>query len=205
MTEDATKTPRKSVVRRLYDWVLSWADTPYGSPALGVLSFAESSFFPIPPDPLLIALSVAKPRRAFVYAAICSVSSVLGGMAGYALGYFVWLKVKDFFFSYVFSPELFNKVGGIYQEYDFVAVFAAGFTPIPYKVFTVGAGVFELSFVAFVVASLVGRSARFFLVAGVIWKFGPVVREKLEANFDLFAILFLVLLVAGFVVIKLVI
>ena len=193
---------KRSPVRKLYDWVLHWADTPYGTPALGALSFAESSFFPIPPDPLLVALAVAKPRRAFWYAGVCSVSSVLGGIAGYAIGHFVWLRVQGFFFSYVFSQELFDKVAELYHTNAFLAVLTAGFTPIPYKVFTVSAGVVGILLPTFILASAIGRSARFLLVAGIIWKFGPAIKERLEAHFDAFALGFTALLILGFVVIK---
>ena len=135
--------------RRLYDWVMHWADTPYGTPALGVLAFAESSFFPVPPDPLLMAFSLSKPKRALFYAAVCSVCSVVGGLLGYFIGYGLWNVVGDFFFNYLgpmgFTPENFAAVQSKYEANAFLAIFAAGFTPIPYKVFTVAAGVFSIS------------------------------------------------------------
>ena len=195
---------RPGMMRRLYDWVLSWADSPYGVWALAVLAFAESSFFPIPPDVLLIGLAVGAPRRALRFAAICSAASVLGGILGYGIGHFVWQQTQHFFFANVpgFTPEVFARVQTLFSEYDFWIVFAAGFTPIPYKVFTISAGVFGISFPMFLLASLVGRSARFFLVSGLIYLFGPAIRKFIDRYFNLLAIAFFVLLVAGFGVIK---
>lgn len=200
--QEAGERKRSNPIRRLYDWVLSWAETPYGTPALGVLAFAESSFFPIPPDPLLIALALGKPRRAFFFAAVCSVASVLGGIAGYFIGWAVWSAISTFFFSYVpgFSPETFEMVRGLYERWDFWAVFVAGFTPIPYKVFTLAAGVFQISFPVFVIASVVSRSARFFLLAGLIYFFGPGIQGFIDRYFDRLMWLFLAMLTGGFLI-----
>lgn len=190
-------------VKWLYEWVLHWAQTPYGVPALAVLAFAESSFFPVPPDVLLIALCLGLPGRAFYFAAVCSVFSVIGGAAGYLIGWVVWEQVQGFFFRFVFSPAVFEKVSELYHTYDFWAVFVAGFTPIPYKVFTVAAGVFELDFTRFMLASVVSRSARFFLVAALIWKFGPPIKVFIDKYFNMLTIAFVVLLVGGFAILKL--
>ena len=191
-------------VRRLYDWVLSFAERPSGTWALAGFSFAESSFFPIPPDPLLIALSMGAPKKAFRFATVCALASVLGGIAGYAIGWGIWEAVDQLFYAYVpgVSPEAFAHVRAIYDQYDFWAIFAAGFTPIPFKVFTLSAGAFEISFAIFVIASTISRSARFFLVAGLIHVFGPSIQGFIDRYFDLLAWLFLVLLVGGFVVVK---
>jgi len=192
------------LIRRLYDWVLHWAETPYGAPALFLLAFVESSVFPVPPDVLLIALCITLPRRAWYYALLCSVGSLLGGMLGYLLGWGFWSLLDDFFFSYVpgFTPDLFARVQALYAEHDFWVVFAAGFTPIPYKVITIAAGVFLINFPIFVLASLIGRSARFFLVAGLIRRFGPGIRSFVDRYFNLLSLLFLILLVGGFLVVK---
>lgn len=192
------------LIRRLYDWVLHWAETPYGAPALFLLAFVESSVFPVPPDVLLIALCITLPRRAWYYALLCSVGSLLGGMLGYLLGWGFWSLLDDFFFSYVpgFTPDLFARVQALYAEHDFWVVFAAGFTPIPYKVITIAAGVFLINFPIFVLASLIGRSARFFLVAGLIRRFGPGIRSFVDRYFNLLSMLFLILLVGGFLVVK---
>jgi len=189
-------------IRRLYDWVLHWADTPYGTPALAILAFAESSFFPVPPDVLLIALDMGKPRRSFWYALVCSVFSVIGGMFGYLLGYAVWEAVHGFFFTYVFSEELFNQVRDVYDRWAFWAVFTAGFTPIPYKVFTIAGGVARISFPLFVLASVLSRSARFFLVSGLIYLFGPKIKTFIDRYFNILVVVFTILLIGGFVVLK---
>jgi membrane protein YqaA with SNARE-associated domain len=186
----------------LYEWVLHWAATPYGVPALALLAFAESSFFPVPPDVLLIALCLGAPARALYFALICSIFSVIGGIGGYLIGWVIWDEVQSFFFRFVFSEALFNRADTLYHEYDFWAVFIAGFTPIPYKVFTIGAGVFEIDFMRFLLASILSRSARFFLVAGLIWKFGPPVKLFIDKYFNLLTIAFVVLLVGGFAVIE---
>ncbi|MFW6200961.1 MAG: YqaA family protein [Gemmatimonadota bacterium] len=195
---------RSSALRRLYDWVLSWADTRYGPLALFGLAFAESSFFPIPPDPLLIALALGAPRRGIYFAALATAGSVLGGVVGYAIGWGVWAVVQDFFFAYVpgVSPEAFAQVGSLYDRWDFVAIFAAGFTPIPYKVFTLSAGVFGISFGIFIVASTLSRGLRFLLLGGLVYFFGPGIQSFIDRYFDRLAWLFLILLVGGFAVLK---
>ncbi len=195
------------IIRKLYDWVLHWADTPYGVPALFTLSFAESSFFPIPPDVLLITLAISIPSRALYYAMMCSIASIIGGIVGYGIGWGIWEIVNDFFFTYVpgFSHHLFEKIKEQYDQYNFWIVFTAGFTPIPYKVITVSAGAFNINFLVFVLASAVSRTARFFLVAGLIYKFGPSIRTFIDRYFNLLSYLFIILLVGGFIVIKYVI
>lgn len=193
-------------LKKLYQWVLHWAETPYGTPALALLSFAESSFFPIPPDVLQIALSVSKPRRAFFYAAVSAVASVAGGVAGWYIGRALWLSVDDFFFSYVpgFSHANFHYVERAYGENAFLAILAAAFTPIPYKVFTIAAGVFHQSvpLQTLILASLVGRSARFFLVAAVMFFFGEPAKAVLERHFEWMTLALFALLVAGFLAIR---
>ena len=189
-------------LRKTYDWILHWSTTKYALPALAILAFAESSFFPIPPDVLLIAMAVAVPMKAFRYAAVCSVASVLGGMFGYFLGWQFMDAVGTPIVEFYHFQEQFAKIGSWYEEYNAWAVGAAGFTPLPYKVFTLAAGAFEINFPVFVLASLVSRSARFFIVAGLIYKFGAPIKVFIEKYFNLLSIAFLVLLVAGFVLIK---
>ena len=192
------------MIRRLYDWVLHWAATPYGTLALFCLAFAESSFFPIPPDVLLLALCIATPRHSFRYALLASAGSVLGGMLGYGIGHSLWEALSDYFFRHVpgFTEAIFARVHELFVTYDFWAIFAAGFTPIPYKVFTIGAGVFEINFIVFVIASMIGRSLRFFLVAALIYLYGPAVRQFIEKYFNLLTLIFMILLIGGFLVIK---
>jgi membrane protein YqaA with SNARE-associated domain len=193
-----------TMFRRLYYWVLSWADTPYGSAALFVMSFAESSFFPIPPDVLQIALSVSKPRRAFWYAAVSLLGSVLGAVLGYYIGYQLWVSTQTFFFTYIpgFTQELFDIVSQRYSDNAFLAIFTAAFTPIPYKIFTIAAGVCQISLLTLLFSSLVGRGMRFFLVAALMFVFGPPIKTWIDKYLDILAIAFTVLLIAGFVVVK---
>ncbi|HNW82552.1 MAG TPA: YqaA family protein [bacterium] len=198
------ETKKKNIVRRLYDWVLHWADTKYGTPALATLSFAESSFFPVPPDVLLIALNMGKPKKSFYYALVCSIASIVGGMLGYYIGAGLWSLLSGIFFSYIpgFTPEIFAKVQGMYNEYGFAAVLIAGFTPIPYKVFTISSGVFGMSFPLFVLASVISRSARFFIVSAMIYFFGEPIKKFIDKYFNLLSGAFVVLIILGFFAIK---
>jgi membrane protein YqaA with SNARE-associated domain len=197
---------RPGLIRRLYDWVLGWAETPYGTPALFAISFMESSFFPIPPDVLQIALSVSKPRRSFYYAAVSAVASVLGGIFGWFIGYVLWSAVGDYFYRFVpgVTPENMEYVGGLYQKHAFWSIYAAAFTPIPFKVFTIAAGIFHqyVPLQTLIIASALGRSSRFFLVAFAIYFFGPSVRTFLEKRLELVTIALFALIVLGFVVVK---
>lgn len=191
-------------LKRLYLWVLHWADTPYGTPALATVSFAESSFFPVPPDPLLMALTLGKPARAWWFAFVCSVASILGGVLGYYIGAGAWEATKDFFFTYLFTPAQFEYVTDLYRDNAFISIFTAAFTPIPFKVFTIAAGVSheKVSVLTLILASSVGRPLRFFLVAGLLHYFGQPVKRFIDKYFDWLAVLFIVLLVGGFVLIK---
>ncbi|MCX8064678.1 MAG: VTT domain-containing protein [Candidatus Hydrogenedentes bacterium] len=193
-----------SFLKRLYEWVLSWAESPYGTIALFLLAFAESSFFPIPPDVLLIALCVGDPKKSFWFASVCSIGSILGGIGGYIIGYSTWLIVQDFFFSYVpgFTRENFEYVRNLYETHNFWVVFTAAFTPIPYKVITIAAGVCTINFPMFVIASTIGRSARFFLVGILIFFFGERIRTFIDKWFEWCVIAFTILLIGGFLVIK---
>jgi membrane protein YqaA with SNARE-associated domain len=193
-------------MRKLYDWVLHWAETSYGAPALFGLALAESSFFPIPPDPLLIALCLGAPALSLRFAANATIASVLGGILGYGIGAGAWHLLEGWFFAYVpgVSAESFARVQGLYDRYDFWAVFLAGLTPIPYKVFTLSAGVFSISFPVFVVASVLSRGLRFFLLAGLIFYFGQPITRFIDKYFNLLVWVFGALLVGGFLVIELV-
>lgn len=196
------RTSRPHFLRRLYDWVLSWADSRWGIWALAALSFAESSFFPVPPDVLQIALSLGRPSRSFFYAAVSTAASVLGGLAGYGIGAGLWHLTSGFFFAYVFSPESFQSVSDIYAKYDVWFVFLAAFTPIPYKVFTIAAGVCSIHLPSFVVASVLGRGARFFLVGGLLYFAGPRMKDWIDRYFNLATLVFGILLLLGFLAIQ---
>lgn len=194
-----------NIVKRLYDWMLSWGESRWGAGALFLFAFAESSFFPIPPDVLLIALCLGAVARSFRFAAICTAGSILGAMLGYAIGFFAWqttageyTALAHFFFNHVFSVEAFEKVGALYDQYNFWIVFTAGFTPLPYKIFTITGGLFHINFVMFLIASIISRGLRFFLIAGLIWKFGAPIKGFIDKYFNLLAIAFTVLLVGSF-------
>ncbi|MFT4840102.1 MAG: membrane protein YqaA with SNARE-associated domain [Planctomycetota bacterium] len=195
-----------TIPRRMYDWVLAWAPTPYAVPALFFLAFAESSFFPVPPDVLLIAMCIGTVNKSYRFATWCAIGSVVGGMAGYGIGYFLWENdgVRTFFYDYVpgVSPHSVESVRELYSNWDFWIVFAAAFTPIPYKVITILAGVCAINFPMFLIASAVGRSARFFLVAWLFKRYGPGMKEFIEKRFALVTTLGTLVLIGGFVLIK---
>lgn len=192
----------RSWLRQLYDWVLHWAETPYGVRALFLLSFAESSFFPVPPDVLLIALALSIPARAFWFAAVCSIASVLGGIFGYFLGFQFMERIGFPILHFYGAMDKFEEIRLLYQHYEAWAVGIAGFTPIPYKVFTIAAGAFQINFGIFVLASLVSRSARFFLIALLIYWCGEPIKRFIDRYFNLLSILFVVLLILGFIFVR---
>ena len=172
------------------------------------LALAESSFFPIPPDVLLIALCIGATTRSFRFALICLAGSIIGAVVGYFIGFFLWQNtageytaLAQFFFDHVFSVESFQSVGALYEKYNFWIVFTAGFTPLPYKLFTVTGGLFHINFVMFLVASIISRGLRFFLIAALIWKFGAPIKRFIDKYFNLLAIAFTVLLVGAFMLI----
>lgn len=186
------------LLKTLYNWVLHWAHTPYGTPALFGIAFAESSFFPVPPDVLQIALSISRPKRSFFYASVSSVASVLGGIAGYAIGVYLMSLVGWPILHFYGLEAQYDHVKILFQKYDALAIAIAGFTPIPYKLFTIASGAFSIHFGVFVIASLLSRSARFFLVGLLIYFFGESIKEFIDRYFNLLTILFFVLLIAGF-------
>jgi membrane protein YqaA with SNARE-associated domain len=191
-------------VRSLYDWVIAWAKTPYGAIALFLLAFAEASFFPIPPDVLLIALCVGHRERSFWFATICVTGSVLGGAAGYLIGWGLWSGVDQYFFTYVpgFTEDVFQNVQSYYEKYNFWIVFVAAFTPIPYKVITIAAGVFGINFFMFMIASIIGRAGRMFLVAALLYHYGEPIQKFIDKYFNILSIIVVAGIIGGFVVIK---
>ena len=198
-------------LRRFYDWVLHWAETKYGVPALFLLALAESSFFPIPPDVLLIPLALGARSKALRFALVCSVASIAGGMVGYGIGYFSWWNgagaysaVAIFFFNHIpgFSEQVFLNIQEKYEIYNFLIVFTAGFTPIPFKIITISAGAFSVNFPMFLLASTISRSVRFFLVALLIRQFGEPITAFIEKYFNILSIIFTILLIGGFLVLK---
>lgn len=178
----------------LLHWVEAFAATPYGGWALFAISFAESSFFPIPPDVLLIALCLGDPDRSFWFATICAVASVLGGMLGYAIGFYGGRPVLQ----RLFSPAKIEAVERYYDRYNAWATGIAGLTPLPYKLFTISGGAFAINFKVFVIASILARSLRFFAVAAVIRAVGEPAKELIDKHLGWLSIAFVILLVAGF-------
>jgi len=187
---------------RLYDWVLHWSKHPQAQTALFLLALSEASFFPVPPDVLLIAMTLAQPRRAVRFALICTAGSLIGGLIGYAIGWGLWHAVEGFVFGSLggigFTADNFAWVQSAYQENAFLALFTAGFTPIPYKVFTIAAGVFGIGLPVFVLASILGRAGRFFLVALLVRFIGPPVQPFIEKYLGWLTLAFVGLIVLGF-------
>jgi len=200
--EEATQQSQRGWIRRTYDWVLGWAESPYGGLALFTLAFVEASFFLVPPDVLLIALCVGRPRRSLYFATLSTLGSVLGGISGYMIGYQLYELIGHPIIEFYGATDAFLRVGELYRENLVLALGTAGFTPIPYKVFTIAAGAFSVPFAPFVLISAASRGARFFLVAGLIRLWGPQIRGFIERYFNLLSVLVLILLVLGFVVLK---
>jgi membrane protein YqaA with SNARE-associated domain len=193
--------------RRLYNWVIHFANTPHGERALFLLSFAESSFFPVPPDVLLAPLALGAPKKWFRFALMCSIASVIGGIFGYGIGLFLWQEIGPWVFAHLsgigMTEANFQLFQQWYDKYDFWIVFTCGFTPLPYKVCTISAGIAKINFLGFMIASVLSRSARFFLVAGLFgWK-GEKIRPFVEKYFNWLSLLFMILLIGGFMAIKL--
>ena len=182
----------------LYQWMVSWSESPYADPALFLLAFAESSVFPIPPDVLLMALTLGNPSWGLYYAAIATVGSVLGGMFGYLIG---WWGGQPILLR-LLGQDRVATVHDAFERYEGWAILIAGLTPVPYKVFTIGAGAFYVNFRVFVVASLFSRGTRFFLVAGTLQVLGPWVKEVLEDYFNLFTIVLMACMVLGYWIVK---
>lgn len=193
------------MIKKLYDWVLSWSNSRWGWLALFIIALCESSWFPIPPDILLIALCLGATKRSFRFAGITLLGSIVGAMLGYAIGHFLWMTpagdptaVANFFFENVFSAESFDNVGAMYDKYNFWIVFTAGFTPLPYKLFTIAGGMFDINFTMFLIASTISRGMRFFLIGWLIWRYGQPIKVFIDKYFNLLATLFTVLLIGFF-------
>lgn len=192
----------RSIIRRLYGWVVGWAETKRAEQALAGIAFAESSFFPIPPDPLLIAMVMAKPVSFLRHAAICTLASVFGGMLGYLIGLMLFSTVGTWIIEAYSLQDEFVHIGTRYEENAFLTVFTAAFTPIPYKLITVAAGVFQINFIMFLLASLIGRGMRFFLVAFLTHHLGRRYKDSIEKYIDLLSIAFVILIIGGFLTLK---
>lgn len=187
------------IFRKMYDWVIHWSGTRYAVPALAILAFSESSFFPVPPDVLLITMALSKSRRAFYFALITVVFSVIGGIVGYGIGHYLYEAIGVKIVEFYHGQQTMLKIQGWYQNYGFWGVLIAAITPIPYKVFTIASGVFSFSPSAFILASVIGRGIRFFAVAGLIWKFGEPITRFIDKYFNWLMVAFAGLLIGGFI------
>lgn len=185
------------MLRRLYDWCIRTADRPYATWILGTVSFAESSFFPVPPDAMLIPMALARPDRAWFYAMVCTVTSVIGGILGWVIGYALYESVGGWLialYGYGDKVETFRQA---YAEYGAWIILLKGFTPIPYKLVTIASGFAEYPLLPFILLSILTRGARFFAIAFLINRYGLQAREIIEKRLGLWAGLFAVVFVAG--------
>lgn len=191
-----------AMLRKTYDWMMRKAADEKAPWALGVVSFIESSFFPIPPDVMLIPMVMANRQKAWWYATIATVTSVLGGLLGYAIGYYLYEAVGIPILEFYGKANALDSFIAFVHDYGVPAVIIKGMTPIPYKVVTIAAGVAKMDLLAFIGASIIARAMRFYLVAGLLYFFGEPIRDFIEKRLTLVTTLFVVLLVGGFVAVK---
>jgi membrane protein YqaA with SNARE-associated domain len=190
------------MLRRFYDWMIAISDRPYAVWVLGIISFAESSVFPIPPDPLLLAMTVAHPKRAYLYAAVCTLTSVSGGVLGYAIGAWFYDSLGHWMVTTLGGADAVEKFRAFYAEWGALAILVKGLTPIPYKIVTILSGFSGYNFLWFVVLSLITRGARFYIEAGILNYFGDDARHFIERHLTLVAIVFVAILVGGVVALR---
>ena len=191
-----------NLIRKLYDWTLDKAGHPKAPWFLVLISFTESSFFPIPPDIILIPMVLANRIKAWTYATICTVSSVLGGVLGYFIGFFFYNSVGIMIIQYYSLESLFSSFESNYNDYGILIVLGAGFTPFPFKFITIASGLFSLNLLLFISVAFFARGLRFFLVAGLIKLFGNFIKNLIDRYFNIIATLFFLLLIGSFVLIK---
>ncbi|MEF8787934.1 MAG: YqaA family protein [Planctomycetota bacterium] len=201
--DTATETEeKKGYIRRIYDWTIAWAGSRYAPWALFLLAFAEASFFPIPPDALLVAMAVAVPKKSLRYGIICTAGSVAGGCAGYFIGMFFFDAVAAPMLDFYQAWDSFREISAGFRANGFLYVFGAALTPIPYKVFTISAGLCGVSLPVLIAASVVGRGLRFMGQAALFYVFGPQIRAFIERYFNIITIVVLVLLAATVIAVK---
>jgi membrane protein YqaA with SNARE-associated domain len=192
------------VLEKSYRWALAKAGSPAGAIWLSVISFAESSFFPLPPDVLLVPMVLARRDQWFRLALLCTLTSVAGGVVGYGIGYFLYEQFGQAIIDFYHLEREFNAFQDGFREYGAWILVAKGMTPIPYKLLTITAGVAQLNFWVFVVASIVSRAARFFIVAYLLHRYGAPIQDFIETRLKLVSVLFLILVVGGVMLVKLV-
>lgn len=190
------------LLRKIYDWTLKKSSHPKASWFLSIVSFAESSVFPIPPDIILIPMIIANKFKAWFYASICTISSVLGGIVGYMIGYFFYNSLGIIIVEYYSFSDQFSNFETYYNNLGFWIVLGAGFTPFPFKIITIASGVFGLNIIAFILVSFIARGLRFFILAALLRIFGNFINKFIDKYFNILAILFFILLIGGFVIIK---
>ena len=192
-----------NLLRSLYNWTLKKAEHKYSSWLLSIVSFAESSFFPIPPDVLLIPMIIAKRTKAWTYAFICTLSSVFGGVVGYAIGFFLFNSIGILIVEFYHLTNSFNTFENYYKEYGMLIVLGAGFTPFPFKFITIASGVFSLNIFLFIFTAFIARGFRFYLLAILLFIFGEKIKFLIDKYFNILAVLFFILLIGSFMLIKL--
>lgn len=195
----ATEIQNKS---KLYNWLMRQATRPSARLVLAAVAFAESSFFPIPPDFMLIPMVIADRSKAFILAIICSISSVLGGIAGYAIGFFFMSTLGQWVINTYGLEQAFSSFQQTFQTYGFWIIALKGLTPIPYKLVTIASGASKLDLGMFILASLISRTIRFMMLSGIFWYFGEEAKQLFEKNFKLFTIVTIITLVTGFFLLK---
>ena len=188
--------------KRLYNWTISLSESPRAPYALGAVSFAESSFFPVPPDVMLLPMSLARPDRAFHYALICTITSVVGGIVGYMIGSLLYDSVGQWLIKFYGLGDKLDSFRALYQQYGHWIILIKGMTPIPYKLVTIASGLAGYDFFWFVVLSIITRGARFFLLAGLLNKYGVPIRAFVEKNLTAIGILLIATIVGGFYAVK---
>ena len=192
-----------NLLRSLYNWTLKKAEHKYSSWVLSIVSFTESSFFPIPPDVLLIPMIIAKRTKAWTYAFICTLSSVFGGVVGYAIGFFLFNSIGILIVEFYHLTNSFNTFENYYKEYGMLIVLGAGFTPFPFKFITIASGVFNLNIFLFIFTAFIGRGFRFYLLAILLFIFGEKIKFLIDKYFNILAVLFFILLIGSFMLINL--
>ncbi len=199
----STPTKLMKLLRYLYNWTLSKAEHKYSSWILCIVSFTESSFFPIPPDILMIPMIIAKRTKAWTYAFICTFASVIGGAIGYAIGYFFYNSIGILIIETYHLTNSFNTFENYYKEYGILIILGAGFTPFPFKFITIASGVFGLNIFLFLFTAFIARGLRFYLLAGLLFIFGEKIKFFINKYFNFLAILFFILLTGSVLLIKL--
>lgn len=190
------------MIRRAYDWMLGMAAHKRAPEALAAVSFAESSFFPIPPDIMLIPMVLANRAKAWFYAGLCTVTSVIGGVAGYAIGYLLFEYIGQPILAFYGQAGRFDEVARWFNEWGAWILIAKGWTPFPYKVLTIFAGAAHMNLLAFIAASIIARAMRFYLVAGLLYWFGEPIREFIEERLTMVTTVFVIVLIGGFVALR---